>query len=87
MYMLISREDVITQLRWGLHRKVGNFPTVCNVKKTRLIVVQEMGTFAQKLFPYLRRYKKEGKKRNSVTKEEQHDTWREFKKGIERKRV
>ena len=31
--------------------------------------------------------KRREEERNSVTKEEQHDTWREFKKGIERKRV
>ena len=71
----------------GFAPKDGQFSDGVQRKKTRLIVVQEMGTFAQKLFSYLRRYKKEGKKRNSVTKEEQHDTWREFKKGIERKRV
>ena len=41
-----------------------------------------MGSFTQKLFPYLRRYKKRREERNNVTKEEQHDTWREFKKGI-----
>ena len=31
--------------------------------------------------------KRREEERNSVTKEEQHDTWREFKKGIERKRA
>ena len=72
----------------GFAPKDGQFSDGVQRKKTRLIVVQERGTFAQKLFPYLRRYKKRREEeRNSVTKEEQHDTWREFKKGIERKRV
>ena len=50
----------------GFAPKDGQFSDGVQRKKTRLIVVQEMGTFAQKLFPYLRRYKKEGKKREIV---------------------
>ena len=53
-------------IEMGFAPKDGQFSDGVQRKKTRLIVVQEMGTFAQKLFPYLRRYKKEGKKREIV---------------------